>query len=361
MGQSQKIFWCVMLSFLAGMWRSDIAIDLGTANTLVFVKGEGIVIEEPSVVAYEVRDGKKMVYAVGEKAKPILGRTNIHTHGRIEAIRPMRDGVIADFEVAQEMIKHFFRQVTSPFTFTKPRVIVCVPFGSTTVERRTIRESVLSAGASRVGLISEPIAAAIGSGICINESNGSMVVDIGGGTTDIAAISAGGIINAKSINCAGDTMDQAIIDYMREEHELTIGTHTAEQIKNVLGTAMPPKDGEGESLNVRGLAKLQGTPAEVELNQFHVAKALSAAITDIARAVAAVVQQTPPEISNDISSTGIVLTGGGAKIQELDTVIRKRVNLPVVTADDPLRCVAAGTGQALDLGIELSHIIDYTS
>ena len=346
-----------MFSFLAGKWRSDIAIDLGTANTLVFVKGEGIVLEEPSVVAYQIRDGRRKIIAVGEEAKSMLGRTP----DGIEAIRPMRDGVIADFAVAEEMIKYFFRRVTSPWTFTKPRVIVCVPYGSTPVEKRAIREAVLSAGARRAGLITEPIAAAIGSGIEIGESRGSMVVDVGGGTTDIAIIALGGIVHASSIRVAGDRMDEVIYEYMRDKHNLIIGADTAEQVKNVLGTALVPPDGQGSSLVVRGRDRLGGSPKEILIYQRHAAEALAEPVGRIRESVASVLQLTPPALSNDISATGIMLTGGGAQIADLDTILRKRTNLPVVTADDPLRCVANGTGQALDLGSELRHIVDYES
>lgn len=344
-----------MFSFLAGKWRSDIAIDLGTANTLVFVKGEGIVLEEPSVVAYLTVEGRRNIIAVGEEAKPMLGRTP----AGIEVIRPLRDGVIADFAVAEAMIKHFFRRVTSRWTFTKPRVIVCVPYGSTPVEKRAIREAVLSAGARRVGLISEPIAAAIGSGIEIGESRGSMVVDIGGGTTDIAIISLGGIVHASSIRIAGDQMDQVVYEYVRDKHGLIIGTDTAEQIKNVLGTASVPADGQGEELTIQGRDKLGDTSKKIVLNQFHAAEALQGPIIRIRESIANVLQQTPPAISNDISTTGIMLTGGGSQIADLDTILRARTNLPVVTADEPLRCVAKGTGQALDIGVDLRHIIDY--
>ncbi len=346
-----------MFSFLAGKWRPDIAIDLGTANTLVFVKGEGIVLEEPSVVAYQITEGRRKIIAVGEEAKSMLGRTP----GGIETIRPLRDGVIADFAVAEEMIKHFFRRVTSPITIAKPRVIVCVPYGATPVEKRAIREAVLSAGARRAGLITEPIAAAIGSGINIGDSRGSMVVDIGGGTTDIAIISLGGIVHAASIRVAGNLMDEVITEYMRDKHNLIIGSDTAEQIKNVLGTAMVPPDGQGSSLVVRGRDRLGGSPKEVLLNQLHAAEALAEPIGRIREAVASVLQMTPPALSNDISATGVMLTGGGVQIAELDTILRNRIKLPVVTADDPLRCVAIGTGQALELGSQLRHIVDYES
>ncbi len=346
-----------MFSFLTGMWRSDIAIDLGTANTLVFVKGEGIVLEEPSVVAYRTKEGRRNIIAVGDEAKSMLGRTP----DGIEAVRPMRDGVIADFTVAEEMIKYFFRRVNSPWTLAKPRVLVCVPYGSTPVEKRAIREAVLSAGARRAGLISEPIAAAIGSGIDIGDARGSMVVDIGGGTTDIAIIALGGIVHAASIRVAGDRMDEALIEYMRESHNLIIGPDSAEQIKNILGIAMTPHDGQGSNMIVRGRDRLGGSPREMQIFQWHVAEALADPVGRIREAVASLLQLTPPSLSNDISSTGIILTGGGAQLSELDSVLRQRTNLPVAAAEDPLRCVAHGTGQALDINPALGHIIDYQS
>ncbi len=339
------------------MFRSDIAIDLGTANTLVFIKDEGIVLNEPSVVAFKTSGGSRKVIAVGEEAKSMLGRTP----KGIEAIRPMRDGVIADFAVAEEMIKYFFRRVTSSLRIVKPNVIVCVPFGSTQVEKRAIREAVLSAGARRTGLISEPIAAAIGAGIEIGGPHGSMVVDIGGGTTDIAIIALGGIVHANSIRVAGDLMDETIIDYLRIKHNLIVSTGTAEGVKNVLGTAMVPADGQGSSLMVRGRDRVGGAPRETELNQSHIAEALSEPLGRIREAIASVLQQTPPALSNDISTTGIMMTGGGAQIADLDATLRKRTNLPVVIADDPLRCVAKGTGLALDLNPQLRHVIDYES
>ena len=344
-----------MFSYLAGKWRSDIAIDLGTANTLVFVKGVGIVLEQPSVVAYQKINDKKKIIAIGEEAKQMLGRTP----SEIEVIRPLRDGVIADFTVAENMIDYFFKQSTSGWSYNKTHVIVCVPYGSTPVERRAIREAVESAGAKRVGLITEPIAAAIGSGIEIGKSRGSMVVDIGGGTTDIAVISLGGIVDAVSIRAAGDRIDQDIIKYVRSQHSLNISNDTAEQIKKVLGIASAPEDGRGKILDVSGRDSNLNTTKKIQLDQTHIAKALHETIKEICDAVVEILQKTPPAITNDISSTGIMLTGGGANIAELDTVLRKRTNLPVVTADDPLRCVAKGTGQALDIPKDLSHIIHY--
>jgi rod shape-determining protein MreB and related proteins len=256
---------------LTGLFSSDMAIDLGTANTLVYVKGRGIILNEPSVVAYHVKDGRKQVLAVGEDAKLMLGRTP----GSIEAIRPMRDGVIADFDVAEEMIKHFIRKVHRRTTFSKPKVIVCVPYGATPVEKRAIRQSVLSAGARRAGLISEPIAAAIGAGMPITDPTGSMVVDVGGGTTEVAVLSLGDIVYARSVRVGGDRMDEAIISYLRRQQNLLIGEATAERIKCTIGTARMPDDGRGMTMSIRGRDLLNGVPKELEITQGQIAEALS--------------------------------------------------------------------------------------
>jgi rod shape-determining protein MreB len=250
---------------LGGLFSSDMAIDLGTANTLVFVKGKGIILSEPSVVAYHVKDGVKKVLAVGEDAKLMLGRTP----GSIEAIRPMRDGVIADFDTAEEMIKHFIRKVHRRSTFSKPKIIVCVPHGATPVEKRAIRQSVLSAGARRAGLIAEPIAAAIGAGMPITDPTGNMVVDIGGGTTEVAVLSLGDIVYARSVRVGGDRMDEAIINYLRRQHNLLIGESTAERIKTSIGTARMPDDGRGQTMHIRGRDLLNGVPKETEITQAH--------------------------------------------------------------------------------------------
>ncbi len=348
-----------MLSFLTRLFSYDIAIDLGTANTLVYVKGEGIVLDEPSVVAYQTKDGRRRVLAVGEDAKAMVGRTP----GSIEAIRPLRDGVIADFAVAEEMIRHFIRKVRRRSVFARPRIVVCVPQGATPVERRAIRDSVLSAGARKAGLIPEPVAAAIGAGIQITDPKGSMIVDIGGGTTEVAVLSLGGIVYATSIRTAGDRMNQSLTDYMRTRYNIRLGEAAAEEIKNRLGIACIPPDGVGRTAKIRGSDQLTGAPRDVNLNQAQVAEALSGPIGEIRQAVSRALMSTPPDLSGDISDTGIVLTGGGALLRSLDEELRNHTGLPVAIAEDPLTCVAVGTGQALEIeetnrGLKL---IDYES
>ena len=279
-----------MFSFLSGFISSDMAIDLGTANTLVYVKSRGIILNEPSVVAFHMRDGKKQVLAVGEDAKLMLGRTP----GSIQAIRPMRDGVIADFDVAEEMIKHFIKKVHKRGMFARPKIIVCVPHGATPVEKRAIRESVLSAGARQAGLIAEPIAAAIGAGMPITDPTGSMVVDIGGGTTEVAVLSLGDIVYARSVRVGGDRMDEAIISYLRRQHNLLVGEATAERIKTQIGTARMPEDGRGASMDIRGRDLLNGVPKETEVTQVQVAEALSEPVQQICEAVMTALESTPP-------------------------------------------------------------------
>ena len=284
------------------------AIDLGTANTLVYVKSRGIILNEPSVVAFHMRDGKKQVLAVGEDAKLMLGRTP----GSIQAIRPMRDGVIADFDVAEEMIKHFIKKVHKRGMFARPKIIVCVPHGATPVEKRAIRESVLSAGARQAGLIAEPIAAAIGAGMPITDPTGSMVVDIGGGTTEVAVLSLGDIVYARSVRVGGDRMDEAIISYLRRQHNLLVGEATAERIKTQIGTARMPEDGRGASMDIRGRDLLNGVPKETEVTQVQVAEALSEPVQQICEAVMTALESTPPDLAADIVDRGVMLTGGGA-------------------------------------------------
>ena len=297
-----------MFSFLSGFISSDMAIDLGTANTLVYVKSRGIILNEPSVVAFHMRDGKKQVLAVGEDAKLMLGRTP----GSIQAIRPMRDGVIADFDVAEEMIKHFIKKVHKRGMFARPKIIVCVPHGATPVEKRAIRESVLSAGARQAGLIAEPIAAAIGAGMPITDPTGSMVVDIGGGTTEVAVLSLGDIVYARSVRVGGDRMDEAIISYLRRQHNLLVGEATAERIKTQIGTARMPEDGRGASMDIRGRDLLNGVPKETEVTQVQVAEALSEPVQQICEAVMTALESTPPDLAADIVDRGVMLTGGGA-------------------------------------------------
>ncbi len=342
-----------MLSRLFGLFSSDLAIDLGTANTLVYAKGQGIVLNEPSVVAITTTRGKRQVLAVGEEAKQMVGRTP----GHIEAIRPLRDGVIADFEVAEEMIKHFIRRVHPRRSFAAPRVIICVPSGSTAVERRAIQESAEAAGARRVYLIEEPMAAAIGAGLPVTEPTGSMVVDIGGGTTEVAILSLGGIVYAKSIRVGGNKMDEAIINYIRRNHNLLIGEATAENIKKKIGSACLPEDGNGEVMEVRGRDLMHGVPKEIVISQRQIAEALAEPVNAIVEAVKVALEHTAPELSADIVDKGIVLTGGGALLGNLDLVLRHATGLPVSLADEPLTCVVLGTGRCLEEMKTLRHVL----
>ncbi|EDP65671.1 rod shape-determining protein [Thalassobaculum sp.] len=329
---------------LLGMLSADMAIDLGTANTLVYVKGRGIVLNEPSVVAIATVRGKKQVLAVGDEAKQMLGRTP----GNIQAIRPLRDGVIADFEVAEEMIKHFIRKVHNRRSFASPQVIVCVPSGSTAVERRAIQESAESAGARRVFLIEEPMAAAIGANLPVTEPTGSMVVDIGGGTTEVAVLSLGGIVYSRSVRVGGDKMDEAIIAYIRRNHNLLVGEGSSERIKKEIGSAYPPEDGVGRTMQIKGRDLMNGVPKEIIIDQSQIADSLAEPVSQIVEAVKVALEQTPPELAADIVDKGIVLTGGGALLGNLDYVLRHATGLPVMIADDPLSCVALGTGRCLE-------------
>ena len=333
-----------MFNNLIGLWSSDMAIDLGTANTLVYVKNRGVVLNEPSVVAVLHNMGKSKVIAVGMEAKQMLGKTP----GHIQAIRPMKDGVIADFVVTEEMIKYFIRKVHNRRTFANPRVIICVPTGSTPVERRAIHDSALSAGARKVSLIEEPMAAAIGAGLPVNEPQGSMVVDIGGGTTEIAVISLGGIVYSRSVRIGGDTMDTALIQFMRKRYNLLIGESSAETIKKEVGIAIAPKTGDGKTIDIKGRDLASGVPKEIELNQTQVAEALSEPIQHIVDSVKAALEETPPELSADLVDMGIVLTGGGALLEKMDEAIRDATGLPVTIADEALNCVALGSGKALE-------------
>jgi rod shape-determining protein MreB len=343
-----------MLGGLLGMLSSDMAIDLGTANTLVYVKGRGIVLNEPSVVAIMNKAGKRQILAVGNDAKQMLGRTP----GNIEAIRPMRDGVIADFEVAEEMIKHFIRKVHNRRSFANPMIIICVPSGSTAVERRAIQESALSAGARRVYLIEEPIAAAIGAGLPVHEPTGSMVVDIGGGTTEVAVLSLGDIVYARSVRVGGDKMDEAIIAYIRRHHNLLIGEATAERIKKEIGSAAPPVNGAANpTMEIKGRDLLNGVPKEITITQRHIAEALAEPVSAIVEAVKVALESTPPELAADIVDKGIVLTGGGALLTNLDQVLRDQTGLPISIADDALSCVALGTGRALEDPKRMRHTL----
>ena len=318
------------------IFSKDMAIDLGTANTLVYVKGEGVVLNEPSVVATIEDQGRTQVLAVGNEAKQMLGRTP----GKIKAIRPMKDGVIADFEVAEQMIKSFIQKVHKGRTLSNPQIVICVPTGATNVERRAIRESADAAGARRVFLIDEPVAAAIGAGLPVAEATGSMIVDIGGGTTEVAVLSLGGVVHATSVKAAGDKFDEAITEYMRSTHKLAIGETTAERMKKEIGSASPPDDGDGLSMNVKGRDLITGLPKEISISD------------TIKRAL----EQTPPELSADIVERGIMLTGGGSLLGNLDKVLRRSTSLPISIAEDPLLCVVMGTGKALEEKSKLSDV-----
>ena len=333
-----------MLGRLLGMLSADMAIDLGTANTLVYVKGRGIVLNEPSVVAIAQYKGRKQVLAVGDEAKMMLGRTP----GNITAIRPLRDGVIADFEVAEEMIKHFIRKVHKRRSLASPQMIICVPSGSTAVERRAIRESAESAGARKVWLIEEPMAAAIGAGLPVTEPTGSMVVDIGGGTTEVGVLSLGGIVYARSVRVGGDKMDEAIIGYLRRNHNLLVGEGSAERIKKEIGSACPPEDGDGRVIAIRGRDLMHGVPKELVITERQVAESIAEPVGAIIEAVKVALEHTEPELAADIVDKGIVLTGGGALLGNLDLVLRHSTGLPVSIADDPLSCVALGAGRCLE-------------
>ncbi|PCI40942.1 MAG: rod shape-determining protein [Rhodospirillaceae bacterium] len=333
-----------MLSSLFGFLSADMAIDLGTANTLVYVKGKGIVLNEPSVVAITEFKGKKQVLAVGNEAKQMLGRTP----GDIHAIRPLRDGVIADFEVAEEMIKYFIRKVHNRRSFASPLVVVCVPSGSTAVERRAIQESAESAGARKVFLIEEPMAAAIGAGLPVTEPTGSMVVDIGGGTTEVAVLSLGGIVYARSVRVGGDKMDESIIAYIRRNHNLLVGEASAARIKESIGSACPPEEGEGRTMAIKGRDLMNGVPKEIIISERQIAESLAEPVGAIIEAVKVALEHTAPELAADIVDKGIVLTGGGGLLGNIDHVLRHATGLPVSIADDPLSCVVMGTGRALE-------------
>ncbi len=328
-------------SKLSEIWSTDMAIDLGTANTLVVLKGKGVVLNEPSVVAVVDEKGKKSVIAVGDEAKTMLGRTP----GNIQAIRPLKNGVIADFIVTEEMIKHFIKKVHNKKSFANPRILICVPTGSTPVERKAIQDSALAAGARRVQLIEEPIAAAIGANLPIQEATGSMVVDIGGGTTEIAVMSLGGVVYSNSMRIAGDSMDQALIHYMRKKFNLLIGDASAEKLKKEIGTALATSN---NTYQVKGRDIRSGTPKEISLKEEDTAEALAQTLSEIMAGIKDALENTPPELSADLVDMGLTLTGGGALLKNMDKFIAKETGLPVQIADDPLACVAIGTGKALE-------------
>ena len=333
----------MLFDFILGKFSNDLAIDLGTANTLVYVKGKGIVLSEPSVVAVHMDSkGVKKVLAVGAEAKKMVGRTP----GNIRAIRPMRDGVIADFDITEEMLRHFILSVHNRRTLVRPRIIVSVPSGITQVEKRAVRETVESAGAREIYLIEEPMAAAIGAGLPITEPTSSMVVDIGGGTTEVAVISLSGIVYAKSLRVAGDKIDEEIVQYMKRKYSLLVGERTGEIIKTTIGCAYPDK--EIRTVEVKGRDLISGIPKIIEINSEEVREAIAEPISLIVDTVKDALENAPPELAGDIVDRGIVLTGGGALLRNLDVLIREETGLPVTIADDPLSTVARGAGMALD-------------
>ena len=326
---------------LIGWFSNDLAIDLGTANTLVFVKGKGIVLREPSVVAVKKDARSNRVLAVGQEAKNMLGKTP----GNIVAIRPMKDGVIADFEVTEAMLRYFIRKVHNR-RFARPRIIVSVPSGITQVEKRAVRESAESAGAREVYLIEEPMAAAIGAGLPITEPTANMVVDIGGGTTEVAVISLAGIVYSQSVRMAGDRMDDAILQHIRRHHHLLIGEHTAEKIKMEIGDVLPEKP--YAEFEIKGRDLVSGVPKTILINSYEIMSAISEQIEKIVETVKNALEQTPPELAADIVDKGIVLTGGGALLKHFDKLLRDETGLPIIVADDPLSSVVLGSGDTLD-------------
>jgi len=340
------------LSRLTNFFSSDMAIDLGTANTLVYVKGRGIVLNEPSVVAIGERKGKKRVIAVGDEAKQMLGRTP----GQIQAIRPLQEGVIADFDVAEEMIKRFIYKAIGRNILKKPMIVICVPSGATAVERRAIQDAAESTKA-KVLLIEEPMAAAIGAGLPVSEPSGSMVVDIGGGTTEVAIMSLGGIVYSRQIRVGGDKIDDAIINYIRKNHNLLVGESSAERIKKAIASACIPEDGEGQKIEIKGRDLLNGVPKEIIVTERQIAESLADPVGQIVETIKVALEHTAPELAADIVDRGIVLTGGGALLKNLDLVIRQATGLPVTVAEDPLTCVALGTGRALEEPHKFENIL----
>ncbi|MDH3509221.1 MAG: rod shape-determining protein [Gammaproteobacteria bacterium] len=335
-----------MLKALLGYFSNDLSIDLGTANTLIYLRGQGIVLDEPSVVAIREEPGRggKSVEAVGMEAKNMLGRTP----GHISAIRPLKDGVIADFTVTEKMLQHFIRKAHPGRYFRpSPRVLICVPYGSTQVERRAIRESAEGAGARKVFLIEEPMAAAIGAGMPVHEARGSMVLDIGGGTSEVAIISLNGIVYAASVRVGGDRFDEAIINYVRRNYGILIGEATAERIKHEIGSAYPGE--EVRELSVKGRNLSEGVPRSFSLNSNEILEALQEPLQGIVGAVKGALEQTPPELGADVADRGIVLTGGGALLRDIDKLLMEETGLPVVVADDPMTCVARGGGRVIEL------------
>lgn len=325
------------------MFAKDIGIDLGTANTLVFMKGKGIVMREPSVVAVDIRSDT--VLAVGTQAKEMIGRTP----GSIVAVRPLKDGVIADFDITATMLKHFIKKATKANMFSKPHIVVCIPSGVTEVERRAVEDAARQAGASQVDLIEEPMAAAIGAGLPVAEPTGSMVVDLGGGTTEVAVISLGDIVTSCSVRVAGDKFDEAIISYVKKKYNLLIGERTSEEIKISIGSAFPTEETKDATIVIKGRNLLDGLPKNVTIHADEVREALADPLSLIVDAVKSTLEKTPPELSADIIDHGIMLTGGGALLRGLDMLISQETNMPVHVADSPLDCVVDGTGKRLEV------------
>jgi rod shape-determining protein MreB len=334
----------MLFDWVYGLFSNDLAIDLGTATTLIYVKGRGIVSCEPSVVAVQTdARGTRRVLGVGSAAKEMLGRTP----GNIQAIRPLRDGVIADFEITEAMLSYFIKRATNNrSTLVKPRIIICVPFGITEVEKRAVKESAEGAGAREVFLIEEPMAAAIGAGLPVTEPSGNMIVDIGGGTTEVAVISLSGIVYSQSVRVGGDKMDDAIVAYLKRKYNLLVGEQTAERVKCQIGNAYPGE--EIETMEVKGRDLVAGVPKTVVVNSDEIRDALSEPINTIVEAVMGALERTPPELSADIVDKGIVLTGGGSQLKNLDVLLREETGLPVMLSDDPVSAVVLGSGKALD-------------
>ncbi len=328
------------------MFKKDIGIDLGTANTLVYMRGKGIIIREPSVVAVDARSER--VRCVGQEAKDVIGRTP----GSIVAVRPLKDGVIADFDYTTSMLQEFIKKALAGSAFSKPRVIICIPSGVTAVERRAVREAAESAGAKRVSIIEEPMAAAIGAGLPVAEPTGSMIVDIGGGTSEVAVISLGGIVTSRSVRVAGDEFDLSIINYIKKKYNLLIGERTAENVKVAIGSAFPGE--EDETMDIKGRNLLTGLPENINVNSTEIREALSEPLTHIIDAIKTTLERTPPELAADIIDQGITLAGGGALLKGLDKLINNETGMPVFIAENPLDCVAEGTGKVLE-NIEKLH------
>lgn len=343
----------MLLSKLIGLFSSDLSIDLGTANTLVIAKGHGIIINEPSVVAVKMEKyGHQRVLAVGHEAKEMVGKTP----GNIRAIRPLKDGVIADFDMTEKMIRKFIEKAHGRSSLISPRIIICVPYGLTQVERKAVRESALSAGAREVFLIEEPIAAAIGAGVEIREPQGNLIVDIGGGTTEIGVVSLGSLVYSKSIRVAGDKIDKAIVDYVKRKYNLLIGERIAEEIKIEIGTALPLDKKLTKVIN--GRDQVEGLLSTIELNSDDSYEAMKEPLKEVAEALKEVIEKTPPDLAGDIVNHGIILTGGGALIRRLDKYLADIIRIPVYVADEPLLAVAKGTGKALEQIDILQDIYD---